>query len=113
MLEVVRNTLRLTKHVAHHDLGNQGVVALVWLALEELGCGWLQPTKKKQLMLKNLAMQDMRFNVSTSVARAREAMVSMIKLIHKSCTARSGDSPTENAPISASVIATILMVSWN
>ena len=48
-----------------------------------------------------------------SVAKARDAKLSIIKLIHNICTAFNGDSLITQAPRNAITSATKLIVSWN
>lgn len=48
-----------------------------------------------------------------SVERAIAAKVSMIKLIHKSWTAESGDSPKIIPPMKTVAKAEMLTVTWN
>ena len=49
----------------------------------------------------------------TSVAKAKAAKVSIIRLTQSSWTARSGDSRRAQAPMKAAKIATTFTVNWN
>mmetsp|Transcript_11501 Transcript_11501/g.28967 ORF Transcript_11501/g.28967 Transcript_11501/m.28967 type:complete len:308 (+) Transcript_11501:179-1102(+) len=51
--------------------------------------------------------------VGCSVARAKAAIVSMIRFTHRSCTAFNGLLPLEIAPMNAIATAATLTVSWN
>ena len=54
-----------------------------------------------------------RSSVGGSVARAREANVSMMRFTHSMGTARRGDTPWAQEPMKHSMTATTLTVSWN